>query len=93
MPVPTAPIFLVASTDPVVLKTAQAALGDGCAQVQVAMDAETARQRMTADEEPALAVIDEQLPGVSIEDLLEQAHPDMRGRRFPIVALVERATP
>ncbi|MGB8261626.1 MAG: diguanylate cyclase [Terracidiphilus sp.] len=87
------PVFLLASPDPALLELAEPVLGAAGARVEVAMTADLAMAALTAAHQPTLAVLDERLPGRSIDRLLEAARAENAGRRFPILLVAEEVTP
>ena len=93
MPIASGPFFLIASNDKELVALATEMLGAGCARMEVALEAESALRLMNAGESPALVVLDERLPGMTIDLLLSRARAEGSGLRFPIVLLAERATP
>jgi diguanylate cyclase (GGDEF)-like protein len=80
-------IFLLASPEPALLAAIHPLLMRTGAHVEIALSARTALQYMTAAVPPAMALVDANLPGMAIEDLLAQAQPEDHALRFPIILI------
>jgi diguanylate cyclase (GGDEF)-like protein len=87
------PAFLLASADPALLKALEPVLTAGGAQVEVFVSAEAALPALTAVHSPSLALLDVNLPGMEIGQLLAATRTEAVGRRFPIVLIAESVTP
>ncbi len=91
------PVLLLASHEPDLLRSAEAALRATGARVEIALSAEDALARMAA---PAplspvldLALLDPRLPGMPFAQLLAAARTEAGNPHFPIVLFSDTATP
>jgi diguanylate cyclase (GGDEF)-like protein len=87
--------FLIASPEPALLSEIEPVLGDVGARVEIALSSEAALNALIAmcvHEVPALAVIDEKLPGMAIGQLLATVLANPAGKRFPIVLIADCVT-
>jgi two-component system, cell cycle response regulator len=82
--------ILLASHDPELLREMEAILAQTGAKIDIVLSAETALARLRAPKPPELALLDENLPGMPMSDLLAAVH--VCGRCFPILAVAETAT-
>jgi diguanylate cyclase (GGDEF)-like protein len=62
------------------------------ARVEIVLSAEAALPALTAAHAPTLALIDTNLPGMEIGQLLAAVHSGSTGRRFPIVLISDTVT-
>jgi len=92
MPPHTAPTFLLASPEPVLLLAIQPLLSAAGERVEVVLTAEAALAAMTAPHRPRLALLDECLPGMPIGQLLAASRAQAAGSRFPIVLIADNVT-
>jgi diguanylate cyclase (GGDEF)-like protein len=83
------PIFLLASAEPSFLTAVEPALSAHGERVEIVLDAEAALAAMVAPHPPTLALLDVNLPGIQLEQLLVAAHTGATGRRFPIVLIAD----
>lgn len=88
----TSPVFLLASPDPTLLREIEPVLVATGGRVEVVLTAEAARQAMTAPNAPNLALLDVNLPGMEINQLLAAVRAEAGGRRFPIVLISDHVT-
>jgi diguanylate cyclase (GGDEF)-like protein len=86
-------MFLLASAEPALLAAMEPVLAAGGARVKVFLSAETALPALTAAEAPTLALIDADLPGMVMGELLATVRAETTGRRFPIVLISDTVTP
>lgn len=84
--------FVLAAPEPALLSTIELVLADAGGRVEVALDAEAALNAMSAPDAPALAVIDERLPGMAIGQLLANILANPAGKSFPIVLIADGVT-
>ncbi|MGB6742028.1 MAG: diguanylate cyclase [Terracidiphilus sp.] len=92
MPAPTTS-FLLASPQPALLAAIEPVLLRAASTVEVVLSAQAALAAMTGPNPPALALLDADLPGMSIDDLLAATRATDNGRRFPIVLIADTVTP
>jgi diguanylate cyclase (GGDEF)-like protein len=85
-------VILLASPDPAVLAALEPALSVGGARVEIVLSADAVRMALTAPHAPALALLDVNLPGVEMGQLLAAARDEAIGRRFPIVLISDTMT-
>lgn len=81
--------FLLASPQPSVLAAIEPVLLRLAGAVEVVLSAQAALEAMRAPQPPALALLDTNLPGMHMEDLLAAARTTENGRRFPIVLIAD----
>jgi diguanylate cyclase (GGDEF)-like protein len=86
------PVFLLASPEPEFLNKIEPVLLSMGAEVQVIMTAPAALTAMTAPKPPDLALLDVDLPGMPIEQLLASARASSEALRFPIVLITDLVT-
>jgi two-component system cell cycle response regulator len=86
------PTFLLASAEPALLAAVESVLSAGGARVEVFLSAEAALPALTAARAPTLALIDVNLPCMSVGQLLAAARAEADGRRFPIVLISDTVT-
>jgi diguanylate cyclase (GGDEF)-like protein len=84
--------FLLASAEPALLATLEPVLAADGARVEVFLSAEAALPALTAPDAPTLALIDSNLPGMEMGQLLAAARVETEGRRFPIVLISDTVT-
>jgi diguanylate cyclase (GGDEF)-like protein len=92
MPTRSTATFLLASAEPALLAAIEPVLAADGAHVEVYLSAEAALRAFTASEAPTLALIDANLPGMEIGQLLAAASVETEGRRFPIVLISDTVT-
>jgi diguanylate cyclase (GGDEF)-like protein len=81
------PVFLLASHEPILLKEIEPMLIASGARAEIVLSAEAAYVAMTAPNPPSLALLDVNLPGMGMTELLAAVRADAGGRRFPIVLI------
>ena len=86
------PVYLLASSDPALLAALEPVLAADGARVEIHLSAETALLALTAAHAPNLALIDVNLPGMSMGQLLAYARAEAAGRRYPIVLISDTVT-
>ena len=86
------PTFLLASPEPALLTTTEPALLCMGARVEIALTAQAAQAVMTAANAPDLALIDVDLPGKDIGELLMAVRGAEGGNRYPIVLISDTVT-
>lgn len=86
------PTFLLASPEPALLANFQPVLAADGAQVEIYLTADAVLAALTAPHAPSLAVIDVNLPGMEMSQLLAAARSRAVGRRFPIVLISDTVT-
>jgi diguanylate cyclase (GGDEF)-like protein len=84
--------FLLASAEPALLAAFEPVLAADGARVEVFLSAEAVLPALTAPETPTLALIDANLPGMEMGQLLAAARVEAEGRRFPIVLISDTVT-
>lgn len=84
--------FLLASPRPALLAAVQPVLLRAATTVEIALSAQAALDAMTGPNPPGLALLDAELPGMPIDDLLAAARTAENGRRFPIVLISDTVT-
>ncbi len=84
--------FLLASPEPALLAAAEPALLACRVRVEVVLSAEAALTEMTAANPPGLALLDVNLPGMPMGQLLAAVRTESRGKRFPIVLISDTVT-
>jgi two-component system cell cycle response regulator len=86
------PVYLIASPDPALFADLEAVLATDGARVEIFLSAEAALLALTAAHAPTLALIDVNLPGMAIGQLLAAARAEAVGRRYPIVLISDTVT-
>ena len=90
-------VFLLASQEPDLLKTAEAALRVSGARVEIALSSEDVLARVAAPTPLCpvldLLLLDPRLPGAPTEQLLAAAQTGAMGMPFPIVLYTDSVTP
>jgi diguanylate cyclase (GGDEF)-like protein len=86
------PVYLLASHEPALLAELEPVLAAGGARVEICLSAETALPALTAAHAPTLALIDVNLPGMAMGQLLASVRTEAVGRRFPIVLISDTVT-
>jgi diguanylate cyclase (GGDEF)-like protein len=86
------PTYLLASAEPALLKALEPVMTAAGGQVEVYFSAETALPALIAPHPPALAVLDANLTGMEIGQLLASTRTEATGRRFPIVLISDTVT-
>jgi diguanylate cyclase (GGDEF)-like protein len=86
------PVFLLASPDPALLAGLEPMLAADGARVEIFLSAEAALPALTAADAPTLALLDVNLPGMEMGQLLAAARVETAGRRFPIVLITDTVT-
>jgi diguanylate cyclase (GGDEF)-like protein len=84
--------FLLASAEPALLAALEPVLAADGAHVDVFLSAEAALPALTAADAPALALIDVNLPGMEMGELLAVTRAETEDRRFPIVLISDAVT-
>lgn len=87
----TPPVFLLASPEPELLSAIEPVLMASGPRVEVVLSAEAALQAMSRSHPPALALLDVNLPGMEIDQLLAAVRA-AAGSEFPIVLVVDAIT-
>ena len=87
-----APTFLLASPEPALLFAIEPLLSAAGERVDVVLSAQAALASMTALQPPGLALVDENLPGMPIGQLLAAVHTHTAGARLPIVLIADTVT-
>ena len=85
-------LFVLASAEPGLLAALEPVLAADGARVEVFLSAEAALPALTATEAPTLALIDADLPGMAMEELLAATRAKTDDRRFPIVLISDTVT-
>ncbi len=88
----TPPTFLLASGEPSLLAAMEPVLAAAGGRVDVVLSAEAALAAMRArpaHRAPAIAVIDEALPGMPVNQLLAAVLAEPAGKRFPIILIAD----
>jgi two-component system, cell cycle response regulator len=81
------PVFLLASHEPALLKEIEPVLIASGARAEIVLSADDAYSAMTAPTPPNLVLLDVNLPGMELTQLLAAVRADAGGRRFPIVLI------
>jgi len=81
---------LLASHEPALLRAMEPVLEQAGAKVEVVLSAQAALARLMAPNPPDLALLDENLPGMPVSELL--ARVQACGRRYPILVVTETVT-
>jgi PleD family two-component response regulator len=92
MSVNNPPTFLLASPEPALLAAIEPVLLASGARVEVVLAAEAALAAITAANPPSLALLDANLPGMEMGQLLALARGHVSGRRLPIVLISDTVT-
>ena len=86
------PVYLLASPEPALLADFEPVLAAGGARVEICLSSEAALPALTAAHAPTLALIDVNLPGMEMGQLLASARAEAAGRRYPIVLISDTVT-
>jgi len=86
------PTFLLASPEPALLHEIEPILVSSGARVEIVLSTEAALAAMTAPNPPNLALLDVDLPGMEMGQLLAAVRAEGAGRRFPIVLIADTVT-
>jgi diguanylate cyclase (GGDEF)-like protein len=86
------PIFLLASPEPTLLAEIESVFVVPGARVQIVLSAEAALAALTAHDPPSLALLDANLPGIPMDQLLAEVHARIAPRRLPIVLIADTVT-
>ncbi len=86
------PTFLLASPDPALLAALEPTLVAAGARVEIVLSAPAALVAMTAANPPGLALLDTNLPGMEMGELVAEARAGANGQRFPIVLISDTVT-
>ncbi len=86
------PTFLLASPEPALLAIVDPVLAAAGARVEIVLSAHAALAAMTAPNPPGLALLDSNLPGMEMGQLLAEARAGANGPRFPIVLISDTVT-
>ena len=92
MPANSTPVFLLASPEPALLAALEPMLAAGGARVEIFLSAEAALPALNAADAPTLALLDVNLPGMEMGQLLAAARAETADRRFPIVLITDTVT-
>jgi two-component system cell cycle response regulator len=84
--------FLLASPEPALLAEIEPVLLASGACVEVVLSAEAALAVMTAPVPPSLALLDANLPGIPMDQLLAAVHAEIAPRRLPIILIADAVT-
>jgi diguanylate cyclase (GGDEF)-like protein len=87
------PVFMIASHEPALLDEIVPILTASGARTEIVLSAEAALAAMTAPNPPSLALLDVNLPGMEMTQLLAAVRADAGGRRFPIVLISDAIHP
>lgn len=85
-------LFVLASNDPALLATVEPVLLAADAEVRIVMDAQAALERLNSEPAPALAVLDENLPGMPTGQMLAAARAKSSGRDYSIVLVTDEVS-
>jgi diguanylate cyclase (GGDEF)-like protein len=85
--------FLLASPQPALLAAIEPVLLRAASSVEIVLSAQSALAAMTAPQPPGLALLDVNLPGMPIDNLLAAVRAADNGRNFPIVLISDTAEP
>ena len=86
------PTFLLASPEPALLAAIEPVLLAAGSRVEVVLSAQAALASMTATAPPGLALLDANLPGMEMGQLLAGVRSHENGKRFPIVLISDTVT-
>jgi diguanylate cyclase (GGDEF)-like protein len=86
------PTFLLASPEPALLTAIEPVLLANGARVEIVLTAEAALAAMTAAEPPSLALLDANLTGMEVNQLLAAVRANVSARRLPIVLISDTVT-
>jgi two-component system cell cycle response regulator len=86
------PTFLLASPEPALLAEIEPVLLASGACVEIVLSAEAALAAMIAPDPPGLALLDVNLPGIPMDQLLAAVHAEIAPRRLPIVLIADAVT-
>ena len=92
MPANKPPTFLLASPEPALLAAVEPVLRAMGARVEVVLSAHAALAPMTAAKPPELALLDSDLPGMAMGQLLAAASAEAGGKRYPIILISDTVT-
>jgi diguanylate cyclase (GGDEF)-like protein len=87
-----APLFLLASPEPEVLNALEPALLASGARVDIVLSADAAFTAMIAPRAPTVALLDVNLPGIPMAELLQSIRTHVSSRRPPIVLISDVVT-
>jgi diguanylate cyclase (GGDEF)-like protein len=87
------PTFLLASPEPTLLAAIEPVLLASGARVEIVLSTEAALAAMTAPNPPNLALLDANLPGTEMDQLLAAVRAEVTSRRLPIVLIADTVTP
>jgi diguanylate cyclase (GGDEF)-like protein len=86
------PTFLLASPEPALLTAVEPVLLAAGFRVEVVLSAEAAQASMIASNPPVLALLDVNLPGMAMGQLLAAVRAESGSKRFPIVLISDTVT-
>src|ERR1039458_10285351 len=86
------PVFLLSSAEPALLAALEPVLAADGARVEIFLSAEAVLPALTAAHAPTLALIDVNLPGMEMEQLLAAARAEATGRPFQIILIADTIT-
>src|ERR1039458_5340960 len=84
--------FLLASPEPALLTAVEPVLRAMGARVEVVLSARAALAAMTAPKPPELVLLDSNLPGMAMGQLLAAASAEAGGKRYPIILISDTVT-
>jgi diguanylate cyclase (GGDEF)-like protein len=86
------PTFLLASSEPSLLSVIEPMLTASGAHIEVVLSAEAALAAMSATPPPSLVLLDVDLPGMEMKQLLAATRAQQNGQLFPIVLISDTIT-
>jgi diguanylate cyclase (GGDEF)-like protein len=84
--------FLLASPEPALLTAVEPVLRAMGARVEVVLSARATLAAMTAPKPPELVLLDSNLPGMAMGQLLAAASAEAGGKRYPIILISDTVT-
>src|ERR1019366_7867471 len=84
--------FLLASPEPALLTAVEPVLRAMGARVEVVLSARATLAAMTAPKPPELVLLDYNLPGMAMGQLLAAARAEAGGKRYPIILISDTVT-
>ncbi|MGO8757594.1 MAG: GGDEF domain-containing protein [Terracidiphilus sp.] len=92
MPSHSSPVFLFASPDPALLGAVEPVLVAAGAQVEVVLTAQGALAAIAGEDPPGLVLLDENLPGMPIGQLIAAVSAEADSRPIPVVLIADGVT-
>src|SRR5208282_3943388 len=92
MPSHSSPAFLFASPDPALLGAVEPVLVAAGAQVEVVLTAQGALAAIAGEDPPGLVLLDENLPGMPIGQLIAAVSAEADSRPIPVVLIADGVT-